>query len=547
MAFINHRAIRYEGADFLRTLIRAIRMALTLALMTLCQGSLLVLTGQTLVHASGDDHSNGRADSQGPNGNCFVDGKLFARTADGINAALAVCSPGTTHLTGGSYDNLTSSIHIACGQSLIFEGNPALSFALPGTTPAFVFNSSQCSTYQNGVSGSAVINMQHTGGTVFKLCVGGHLGGVFGPSDGAINVANQTGNTIDLGPCSMAYSVANFTVQNITSQTVPGDLIQLITNNDTGAQGPSPYIETVTFSHIAAIDVTGRVIRINANATGPEANVNGVLFEHIFATNSLHADSPPSPIYIQSSFTTENSISFQVRDSVIGFPFATGAVTLVDSDGKPHTNHSILSVVLEGVDAQGGTIPSVPFSPKLTADVASTSDLEYRGATNAISVRPVYSQAFASTSTTPASAGLLRLAPSDAICWRNNSNSADLCMHKTNSDEFTMPGPLFKIDLVTPSIGGGSAINIVYRVSEAPLNSPFTSIAAQTCQQQKLTVKGAEAAGVAVVSPAGDLGRTNLSWSAFVSEPNMVAVRVCNPSADAVTPAAVKWNAVVIQ
>jgi len=477
---------------------------------------------------------------------CFVDGTRYPRTADGINAALASCSPGTTHLSGGVYNNLTSSINIDCGQSLVFDGNPTMSFLLRGDAPAFIFNSSQCGTYANGVSGAAVINMQRTGGTVFKLCVGGYLGGVFGPSDGAIQVSNQTGNTIDFGPCARTYSIGNFRVQNITSQTVPGDLIHIITDNYPGMRSPAPYIEAVTFSHIAAIELTGRVIAIDANATGPETNVNALLFEHLFTTNLTGANGPPAPIYIQSSFTSANSISFQVRDSIIGFPFAAGAITIVDSDGRTHTNNSILSVILEGVDTQGGTLPTIPFSSKMTANVPSTSDLQYRGVTNATSLRPLYSQAFSSAIPNSARRGVVRLAPTDTVCWRNGGNTADMCIGST-SDQFVMPGPLLDTILIAPKIGSGSAINSVYRASGLAPDSPFTSISAQNCQEGKFNLRGAAVTGVAMASPASDLGSATLLWAAYVSGPDTVSVRVCNLSAVAITPSQAGWNVVVVQ
>jgi hypothetical protein len=490
---------------------------------------------------------NPRGSDPSSEADCFVDGTRFPRTADGINAALAACSPGTTHLSGGTYNNLTSSINIDCGQSLVFEGNPVMSFLLRGKAPAFIFNSSQCGTYANGVSGAAVINMQQTGGTVFKLCVGGYSGGVFGPGDGAIQVSNQAGNTIDFGPCSIAYSIANFRVQNITSRTVPGDLIHVITDNYVGVRSPAPYIEAVTFSHIGAIELTGRVIAIDANATGPETNVNGLLFEHLFTTTLTRANGPPAPIYIQSSFTSVNSISFQVRDSVIAFPYASGAITIVDSDGRPNTDNSILSVILEGVDAQGGTLPSIPFSPTMTANVPATSDLQYRGATNATSFRPLYSQSFSSVMPNSAKRGIVRLAPTDSMCWRNSENTTDLCINQTLTDRFVMPGPLLDANLITPKIGPGSAINSVYRASELVPESPFTSISAQDCQERKFKLRGVAVTGVATVSPATDLGSANLLWSASVSGPDTVAIRVCNPSTVAIVPSRATWNVVVVQ
>ena len=75
----------------------------------------------------------------------------------------------------------------------------------------------------------------------------------------------------------------------------------------------------------------------------------------------------------------------------------------------------------------------------------------------------------------------------------------------------------------------------------------YTAIAAQTCQEQSVTVTGAASTGVASASPTADLGSVNLSWSAWVSAANTVSVRVCNPSAGSITPSAVTWQARVIQ
>jgi hypothetical protein len=272
-----------------------------------------------------------------------------------------------------------------------------------------------------------------------------------------------------------------------------------------------------------------------------------LLFEHLFTTNSTRANGPPAPIYIQSSFTSVNSISFQVRDSIIAFPYAAGAVTIVDSDGRSNTNGSILSVILEGVDTQGGTLPTIPFSSNMTASVPSTSDLQYRGATNATSFRPLYSQAFSSVITNSAKRGVVRLAPTDAVCWRNGGNTADLCIGSTTSDRFVMPGPLLDTNLIAPKIGSGSAINSVYRASGLAPASPFTSISAQNCQEGKFNLRGAAVTGVAMASPASDLGSATLLWAAYVSGPDTVSVRICNLSPVAVTPSQAAWNVVVVQ
>lgn len=46
---------------------------------------------------------------------------------------------------------------------------------------------------------------------------------------------------------------------------------------------------------------------------------------------------------------------------------------------------------------------------------------------------------FISATSLPALSGILRLASSDDICWRNNANSADLCISKDNLDNLNWP------------------------------------------------------------------------------------------------------------
>ena len=74
----------------------------------------------------------------------------------------------------------------------------------------------------------------------------------------------------------------------------------------------------------------------------------------------------------------------------------------------------------------------------------------------------------------------------------------------------------------------------------------YTSIAAQSCQEQTLTVPDATVSAVASASPTDSIGSANLSWSARVISAGKVGVRVCNPTSRSFTPRTVAWQARVI-
>ena len=76
----------------------------------------------------------------------------------------------------------------------------------------------------------------------------------------------------------------------------------------------------------------------------------------------------------------------------------------------------------------------------------------------------------------------------------------------------------------------------------------YTAIAAQTCQEQPITVTNSSTTNFgAFASPRASLGSTNLSWSASVIVAGTVQVRVCNPTTGSITPSAVAWGVTVNQ
>jgi len=92
----------------------------------------------------------------------------------------------------------------------------------------------------------------------------------------------------------------------------------------------------------------------------------------------------------------------------------------------------------------------------------------------------------------------------------------------------------------------GPSVTSIILGSNISLNSAFTSIAPGTTQEQTLPLANALTSGIASVSPTADPG-SGLVWSAWISSPNTVNVRLANVSAAPITPNAVGWNVTVTQ
>jgi hypothetical protein len=107
--------------------------------------------------------------------------------------------------------------------------------------------------------------------------------------------------------------------------------------------------------------------------------------------------------------------------------------------------------------------PSYTLSDYLFLDLATPS--------NTLSAA-----AFISATANPSLTGVLELASGDSICWRNNANSADLCLSKNASDVFTLPGPLTSIttsSLTTSSLTTSS----ITSSASSPATSGFLRLA----------------------------------------------------------------------
>lgn len=75
----------------------------------------------------------------------------------------------------------------------------------------------------------------------------------------------------------------------------------------------------------------------------------------------------------------------------------------------------------------------------------------------------------------------------------------------------------------------------------------FGTIPANSAVERVLHVIGANTNGVAHASPAGGLDpHSNLLWSARVTGPNTVAIRVANPTGSGIAANTIKWNINVV-
>jgi hypothetical protein len=94
-------------------------------------------------------------------------------------------------------------------------------------------------------------------------------------------------------------------------------------------------------------------------------------------------------------------------------------------------------------------------------------------------------------------------------------------------------------------VGQGSIINAIYNAS---MTLSFTSIAAHSSQNQVIRIVGVTAANFgAFCSPRSSLGDTDISWSAWVSAPDTLTVRLTNPTTHTINPARVTWGCTVSQ
>jgi hypothetical protein len=125
---------------------------------------------------------------------------------------------------------------------------------------------------------------------------------------------------------------------------------------------------------------------------------------------------------------------------------STPAPTYLDSTG---TGLNTNPVMLDGGGFSSIWIPS----PPIDVAVFNSSGTQQYKVLNVTALPAEVSSLtagfFQSATINPALSGFLRLADPDQICWRNNGNSADICLSKNSSDQLLFGGNPFAYTNVT--------------------------------------------------------------------------------------------------
>lgn len=367
-----------------------------------------------------------------------------------------------------------------------------------------------------------------------------------------------------------AYSVTSpyETLQTSCPQSMTRVSIKDLTITPTGGSA-------ITAFTVADVDLNPVILMPAANNSGhPYAAIS---FNGTYATNwhgNLHVESLQnsnalfaigSTVFDKNEFTVNIGGSTNDATGYIGFAapgFTVGSnIIAIDAHNeatpRPFISNASAETVNGGIWNIGGsksplTATNITLNGTIVqADTFTDSNISFNSASQYV---------LSSTS---------GLSIYGAAKIRNGSSFLQMGSGQTAMEDFTAAGFTFN-DATSSSgltrfFGGGATPAERVRISDAGIKIDltnggfiksilpgsatltYTAIAANTCQEQTITVTGSTSGKPAFFSPAATLGNTNLSWSSWVSATNTVSVRVCNPTVGSITPSAVAWAGWVLQ
>lgn len=89
------------------------------------------------------------------------------------------------------------------------------------------------------------------------------------------------------------------------------------------------------------------------------------------------------------------------------------------------------------------------------------------------------------------------------------------------------------------ALGGGATLHEMLQLNASPT---LAAVPAQSCEDAVVALAGAGPGAGVTAAPTASLGAATANWTAWVSAPGQIDLRVCNAGATAVTPASVVWS-----
>jgi hypothetical protein len=216
-------------------------------------------------------------------------------TVAGAQAALPSAG-GTIYVGGGTY-SWTSTVTITTGQQIVFLGSPAINFTLSGSSPAFIIPfQSSFSLLSASLSGSAVINMQNTGGDAIDIHGGNYVH--VGSPNGVIQFNNVPGNLLLIEAMNAYEYTQQLFVENLYGAYLGGDVIQINSGTVSTYTG---FVNTSTFSNVRGdyLSATSTGVRfVFAENSGDQTSMSGLVFNNCVFSN--YSSSLPT-IYVQQT------------------------------------------------------------------------------------------------------------------------------------------------------------------------------------------------------------------------------------------------------
>lgn len=242
--------------------------------------------------------------------------------------------------------------------------------------------------------------------------------------------------------------------------TTSGNLPQKVSSTKLTFNPSTATLTTTTFSGALSGNATTATTATNATNVATTSTATNSNYYPLFVASSSNGNQAPSLSTGITLNPSTNVVSAAAFTSSAANPAAAGVIRLANGDNlrfRNNANSADLALNTNSSDAlswagvpflsSAGVLLAAGF-PAMTGDVTSSAGSLATTLASSISGGKTFSTsltspAYISSSSNPASAGIVRLANTDAIKWRNNANGADVSLTKDTSDQLSWGGTSF--------------------------------------------------------------------------------------------------------